>query len=67
MRMCNQCAHYHYAQCNGQYTDVCDAYEEPVQIDNCMHAIICRSFIWRGADETPINLLKNYDLGLGRD
>ena len=62
MRMCNQCAHYRYTQLhNGKYTDVCNAYEEPIPIGNCLHAIICQSFTWKNTDETPINLLKNYD------
>lgn len=61
MRMCNQCAHYRYMQLhNREYHDICTAYEEPIKIDNCMHALICQSFTWKGP-ETPIDLLKNYD------
>lgn len=68
MRMCNQCAHYRYMQLrNGKYDDVCDFYEEPIKIDNCMHALICQSFTWKIQAEAPIDLLKNYDHGLGRD
>lgn len=62
MRMCNQCAHYRYMRLrNGKYTDVCDAYDEPMKINNCMRALCCQSFTWKGPEETPIDMLKNYD------